>query len=155
VVGLAVIPFIVRPLDVLAEVLLDKTLRPILFTAIDQNHDGQISLDELYAKLQSRGAVGMGADKVAELFKQMDTDGDGFISMEEWCVSSVPLRSSFIIVEFVGEFARPGIQQPAVEPAHLFVFGRHVAPAGRTVGTSCTETSHAAPGAILPRWPSG
>lgn len=97
-VGLAVIPFIVRPLDVLAEVLLDKTLRPILFTTIDQNHDGQISFEELYTKLQSRGAVGMGTDKVAELFKQMDTDGDGFISMEEWCVSSTPLRCSSITV---------------------------------------------------------
>ena len=85
------IPFIVRPLDVLAEVLLDKTLRPILFAAIDQDHNGQISLEELRAKLQSRGAGGMGAEKVAELFKKMDTDGDGFISMEEWCVTSSPL----------------------------------------------------------------
>ena len=89
VVGLAIIPFIVTPLDVLADVLLDVTMRRLIFASIDKDHTGKLTKDELVAKLQSRPEY-LPKDKILELFHEMDKDGDGAISMEEWCVPRPP-----------------------------------------------------------------
>ncbi|KAK3250780.1 hypothetical protein CYMTET_39856 [Cymbomonas tetramitiformis] len=83
VLGLGVIPFIVRPLDVLADVLLDVTMRKAIFAAMDTDKSGSLDLEELTEKLSNRPEY-LPADKVKELFEEMDTNGDGVISMEEW-----------------------------------------------------------------------
>jgi len=48
------------------------------FDAIDANHDGQITADELRAFHQARRA-----ERQAERWKKLDTDGDGRISRAE------------------------------------------------------------------------
>mmetsp|Transcript_46546 Transcript_46546/g.88870 ORF Transcript_46546/g.88870 Transcript_46546/m.88870 type:complete len:545 (-) Transcript_46546:451-2085(-) len=83
VIGLAVIPFIVTPLDVLADVLLDQTLRKLLFLAIDTDQNGSITLEELSDKLALRPEY-LPRAQIEELFTMMDKDNDGKISIEEW-----------------------------------------------------------------------
>ena len=54
----------------------------ILFSAIDADQSGTIELEELSAALQQRGHSALG---VAALFRTLDVDGDGSISISEWC----------------------------------------------------------------------
>mmetsp|Transcript_26818 Transcript_26818/g.58448 ORF Transcript_26818/g.58448 Transcript_26818/m.58448 type:complete len:559 (-) Transcript_26818:520-2196(-) len=95
VVGLAVIPFIVTPLDVLADVLLDVTMRRLIFASIDHDHTGKLTLEELVAKLQTRPEY-LPRDKIVELFNEMDLNGDGAISMEEWSSGGFQLYKKYL-----------------------------------------------------------
>ena len=52
-----------------------------LFTAIDTNNDGVLSLDEVIAHAES---LSMSADDAAKLFKQLDYNGDGVLSKDEF-----------------------------------------------------------------------
>jgi len=60
------------------------------FDAIDANHDGQISADELRAFHQARRA-----QRQAEHWKKLDTDGDGRISKAEAQANAPRLAEHF------------------------------------------------------------
>eukprot|EP00242_Pyramimonas_sp_CCMP2087_P015562 CAMPEP_0198201134 /NCGR_PEP_ID=MMETSP1445-20131203/3925_1 /TAXON_ID=36898 /ORGANISM="Pyramimonas sp., Strain CCMP2087" /LENGTH=562 /DNA_ID=CAMNT_0043871329 /DNA_START=137 /DNA_END=1825 /DNA_ORIENTATION=+ len=95
VVGLAVIPFIVTPLDVLADVLLNATVRPLVFASIDADKTGKITEAELIEKLGNRAEY-LPREAILELFAEMDADKDGVISMEEWANGGFKLYKKYL-----------------------------------------------------------
>jgi Ca2+-binding EF-hand superfamily protein len=55
------------------------------FAAFDLNHDGQITIDELTSVLHSvKFGAEVGSGAVDSLMSQIDTDGDGLISLAEF-----------------------------------------------------------------------
>ncbi|KAF5763594.1 putative EF-hand domain pair protein CML [Helianthus annuus] len=60
----------------------DKAERDRIFGAFDTNKDGQISSAELGDSLKKLGSVS--AEEVQTMMEELDTDGDGFISYEEF-----------------------------------------------------------------------
>jgi len=83
VLGLCMIPVICKPLDVLADLGLDATLRPLLFSALDADKSGTIEFDELKAKMQNIDASYDEA-YLRQLFDECDTQQNGVITIEEW-----------------------------------------------------------------------
>lgn len=83
VLGLSMIPLICKPLDVLADLGLDATLRPLLFSAIDSDKSGTIEFSELKAKMEN---VDPKYDEkyLRQLFDELDIEKNGVISIEEW-----------------------------------------------------------------------
>ncbi|KAI8541944.1 hypothetical protein RHMOL_Rhmol08G0100100 [Rhododendron molle] len=60
----------------------DKAEREQIFRRFDTNGDGKISSTELGDALKALGSVT--ADEVKRMMVEIDTDGDGFISFEEF-----------------------------------------------------------------------
>lgn len=60
----------------------DKAERERIFRHFDANGDGKISSTELGDALKALGSVT--ADEVKRMMVEIDTDGDGFISFEEF-----------------------------------------------------------------------
>lgn len=60
----------------------DKAERDRIFGALDENKDGKISSAELGEALKNLGSVS--AEEVKTMMDELDTDGDGFISYEEF-----------------------------------------------------------------------
>lgn len=83
VLGLAMIPIICKPLDELADVGLDQTLRPLLFATIDKNKSGTVDYDELAEGLKVRDGD-INEQALRQLFDDMDTDKNGCITVEDW-----------------------------------------------------------------------
>ncbi|KAK3239790.1 hypothetical protein CYMTET_50309 [Cymbomonas tetramitiformis] len=84
VVGLLLIPAIITPLDVLADVLMDATMRPVIFGILDENRDGTLSLSEMKEKLMLRPDFNLSEAQLEALFEEMDTDQNGEVSIAEW-----------------------------------------------------------------------
>lgn len=61
------------------ELKIDPNAR--LFRFLDENGDGQISMEELTTVMEELGAAGKDAE---ELMQRLDTNGDGFLSAEEF-----------------------------------------------------------------------
>ncbi|KAI4389336.1 hypothetical protein MLD38_001571 [Melastoma candidum] len=61
---------------------LDQAGLDRIFKRFDANGDGQISASELGDALKSMGSVT--ADEVKRMMAEIDTDGDGFISYQEF-----------------------------------------------------------------------
>nr|AAX77685.1 calcium-binding protein isoallergen 2 [Ambrosia artemisiifolia] len=60
----------------------DKAERDRIFGAFDANKDGKISSNELGEALKNLGSVS--PEEVQTMMEELDTDGDGFISYEEF-----------------------------------------------------------------------
>ncbi|KAK9049593.1 hypothetical protein SSX86_016311 [Deinandra increscens subsp. villosa] len=60
----------------------EKAERDRIFGAFDANKDGKISSAELGESLKKLGSVS--AEEVQTMMEELDTDGDGFISYEEF-----------------------------------------------------------------------
>lgn len=60
----------------------DKAERDRIFGTFDANGDGKISASELGESLKKLGSVS--AEEVQTMMDELDTDGDGFISYEEF-----------------------------------------------------------------------
>ncbi|GMH27233.1 hypothetical protein Nepgr_029076 [Nepenthes gracilis] len=60
----------------------DLADRDRIFKSLDSNGDGKISLTELGDALKALGATT--ADEVKRMMIEIDTDGDGFISFQEF-----------------------------------------------------------------------
>eukprot|EP00232_Nephroselmis_pyriformis_P025181 CAMPEP_0182858056 /NCGR_PEP_ID=MMETSP0034_2-20130328/3437_1 /TAXON_ID=156128 /ORGANISM="Nephroselmis pyriformis, Strain CCMP717" /LENGTH=460 /DNA_ID=CAMNT_0024989399 /DNA_START=120 /DNA_END=1502 /DNA_ORIENTATION=- len=108
VVGLAMIPFVVKPLDVLADVLLEVTLRPLVFASLDIDKDHYITLDELRAKLMARDDD-LPEDMVVELLSQLDTDKDGKVSMDEWSADGFQTYKKWCRLHNEGTLSESGL----------------------------------------------
>jgi Ca2+-binding EF-hand superfamily protein len=98
--GLAMIPIICKPLDVLADFGLDATLRPLLFSAIDADQSGAISFEELKTKMQKMDAK-FDDKYLRELFDDLDTNKDGVISIEEWRMGGYQKYKDAVSLEMV------------------------------------------------------
>jgi Ca2+-binding EF-hand superfamily protein len=68
------------------------------FDAIDANHDGQLSKDELKAYFQAKRQEG-----AAAWFKKVDTDGDGRISKAEAQANAPRLAAHFDQIDTNGD----------------------------------------------------
>lgn len=102
VLGLSLIPIVCKPLDELADVGLDATLRPLLFSALDADKSGTVDYDELAEKLKVRdGDVNEKA--LRRLFGDMDTDNNGCISVEDWADGGFARYKAFIESERKGK----------------------------------------------------
>jgi calcium-dependent protein kinase len=63
------------------------------FDDLDKDKSGYIELEELWADLQKRGMTEVTREMVEEVFKKLDANGDGKVSMAEFKTSlGVPLR---------------------------------------------------------------
>nr|XP_043608741.1 polcalcin Bet v 4-like [Erigeron canadensis] len=60
----------------------DKTERDRIFNTFDANGDGKISAEELGKSLKILGSVS--PEEVQTMMDELDTDGDGYISYEEF-----------------------------------------------------------------------
>ncbi|KAI3824188.1 hypothetical protein L1987_05638 [Smallanthus sonchifolius] len=60
----------------------DKAECDRIFGAFDANKDGKISSAELGESLRKLGSVS--AEEIQTMMDELDTDGDGFISYEEF-----------------------------------------------------------------------
>ncbi|KAI3665591.1 hypothetical protein L6452_44218 [Arctium lappa] len=60
----------------------DKAERDRIFNKFDANGDGKISSVELGESLKTLGSVS--AEEVQTMMDELDTDGDGYISYEEF-----------------------------------------------------------------------
>ena len=60
----------------------DKAERERIFKCFDGNGDGQISASELGDTLKTLGCVK--PEEVQHMMAEIDTDGDGFISFQEF-----------------------------------------------------------------------
>ncbi|GFY93693.1 calcium-binding EF-hand family protein [Actinidia rufa] len=60
----------------------DKAERERIFKRFDANGDGKISASELGAALKTLGSVT--GDEIKRMMAEIDTDGDGFISFQEF-----------------------------------------------------------------------
>ncbi|KAJ7960106.1 Calcium binding protein [Quillaja saponaria] len=60
----------------------DKAERERIFKCFDANGDGKISAAELGDALKTLGSVT--AEEVKRMMAEIDTDGDGFISLDEF-----------------------------------------------------------------------
>ncbi|XP_057970646.1 polcalcin Bet v 4-like [Malania oleifera] len=60
----------------------DKAVRERIFKRFDANGDGKISSAELGEALKQLGSVT--GDEVKRMMSEIDTDGDGFISFQEF-----------------------------------------------------------------------
>ncbi|XVE72201.1 hypothetical protein DITRI_Ditri11bG0020100 [Diplodiscus trichospermus] len=60
----------------------EKVERDRIFKRFDANGDGKISATELGDALKTLGSVT--AEEVTRMMSEIDTDGDGFISYEEF-----------------------------------------------------------------------
>ncbi|KAM0057748.1 putative EF-hand domain-containing protein [Helianthus debilis subsp. tardiflorus] len=60
----------------------DKEERDRIFGKFDANGDGKISASELGEALKTLGSVT--SEEVQTMMDELDTDGDGFISYEEF-----------------------------------------------------------------------
>ncbi|KAL4568850.1 hypothetical protein LXL04_024467 [Taraxacum kok-saghyz] len=60
----------------------DKADRDRIFGKFDANGDGKISSNELGESLKTLGSVT--SEEVKTMMEELDTDGDGFISYEEF-----------------------------------------------------------------------
>ncbi|KAG6579032.1 Polcalcin Ole e 3, partial [Cucurbita argyrosperma subsp. argyrosperma] len=60
----------------------DKVDRDRIFKRFDANGDGRISASELGESLKTLGSVT--PDEVQRMMAEIDTDGDGYISYEEF-----------------------------------------------------------------------
>jgi Ca2+-binding EF-hand superfamily protein len=83
ILGLSMIPIICKPLDELADVGLDKTLRPLLFATIDQDKSGTVDYDDLAKSLKVRDGD-ISEPALRQLFDDMDTDKNGCITVDDW-----------------------------------------------------------------------
>jgi len=83
ILGLSMIPIICKPLDELADVGLDQTLRPLLFATIEKNKDGTVDYDDLAKSLKVRDGD-INEQALRQLFDDMDTDKNGCITVEDW-----------------------------------------------------------------------
>ncbi|XP_018860001.2 polcalcin Aln g 4-like [Juglans regia] len=68
----------------------DQAERERIFKCFDANGDGKISSSELGDALQTLGRVT--ADEVKHMMDEIDTDGDGFISFQEFIAFAVANR---------------------------------------------------------------
>jgi Ca2+-binding EF-hand superfamily protein len=66
------------------------------FNAIDANHDGKISKDEMAAEQQRELQQAKAAitRKLEEQFRQLDTNHDGKLSLQEFMAAAPPIRTS-------------------------------------------------------------
>jgi len=102
VLGLSLIPIVCKPLDELADVGLDATLRPLLFATIDADKSGTVDYAELAKKLKVKeGDVNEKALK--RLFEDMDTDKNGCITAEDWSNGGFRRYKAFIESERKGK----------------------------------------------------
>jgi len=69
VLGLAMIPVICKPLDELADIGLDNTLRPVLFSAVNADKSGTVEFDVLEKKLKERDGLFYNDQSVKAVFK--------------------------------------------------------------------------------------
>ncbi|PSS21182.1 Polcalcin Aln g like [Actinidia chinensis var. chinensis] len=60
----------------------DKAERERIFKLFDANGDGKISASELGDALKTLGSVT--GDEIKRMMAEIDTDGDGFISFQEF-----------------------------------------------------------------------
>lgn len=68
----------------------EKADRERIFKHFDTNGDGKISADELGDALKALGCVT--PDEVKFMMDEIDTDGDGFISYEEYLAFALANR---------------------------------------------------------------
>ncbi|XP_041007890.1 polcalcin Aln g 4-like [Juglans microcarpa x Juglans regia] len=68
----------------------DQAERERIFKCFDANGDGKISAAELGDALQTLGRVT--ADEVKHMMDEIDTDGDGFISFQEFIAFALENR---------------------------------------------------------------
>mmetsp|Transcript_103173 Transcript_103173/g.199922 ORF Transcript_103173/g.199922 Transcript_103173/m.199922 type:complete len:484 (-) Transcript_103173:95-1546(-) len=108
VLGLSMIPIICKPLDELADKGLDITLRPLLFATIDADRAGKVGYEDLAGKLKERD-VGLNETALRQLFDDMDTDKNGFITVDDWANGGFEKYKRFI--ERTGE--RMDVNVPA------------------------------------------
>jgi len=102
VLGLSLIPIVCKPLDELADVGLDATLRPLLFSTIDADKSGTVDFEEMKEKLKLRdGDVNEKA--LRQLFDDMDTDKNGCITAEDWANGGFKKYKAFIESERKGK----------------------------------------------------
>jgi Ca2+-binding EF-hand superfamily protein len=83
VLGLAMIPLICKPLDELADIGLDNTLRPVLFSAVNADKSGKVEFEVLEKKLKERDGWFYNEQSVKALFKDADS-----INVEEYYEST-------------------------------------------------------------------
>jgi len=102
VLGLSLIPVVCKPLDELADVGLDATLRPLLFSTLDADKSGTVDYEELASKLKVRdGDVNDKA--LRRLFEDMDTDKNGRITADDWANGGFRRYKLFIESERKGK----------------------------------------------------